>query len=62
MAHAHGKRKLKWTPDWPFALLRPSAHDNLPARTQGGRTVDIAFGSATVVALALAAFHSAFGF
>jgi hypothetical protein len=62
MKHARGKRRLKWNPDWPFALPRVSAHDNLRACKQGARTADIAFGAGAVLALALAAFHSALGF
>jgi len=63
MVHALGKRRLKWTPDWPVSLPRASAHDNLPTRTQGGKGMHIALCSAFMLALVLARFHhSAFGF
>jgi len=63
MVHALGKRRLKWTPDWPLALPRTSAHDSLPAHKQGGKGVQIALCSAFMLVFVVARFHhSAFGF
>jgi hypothetical protein len=63
MALAHGKCRLKWTPDWPVTLAgSPAAKGNMRAR-KGGRTVHIAVCCAFMVALVVAGFHhSAFGF
>jgi hypothetical protein len=60
MAHAPGKRRLKWTPDWPVTVPRsPSVNDRLQAREPGGRAVHIAFCGAIMLAIVLVAFHSA---
>ncbi|MGA8613837.1 MAG: hypothetical protein WB760_19620 [Xanthobacteraceae bacterium] len=63
MAHAHEKRRLKWTPDWPVTLAgSPAANDNVPARKQSGRSVRIVDWCAVALVLVLAALHSAFRF
>jgi hypothetical protein len=63
MAHAHGKVRLKWTPDWPVTIHdAPSANNDLGGRKQRGRTVHIAVCCAFMLALVGVRFHSAFGF
>lgn len=63
MADAHGKRSLKWTPDWPVSIVcARSANDNLRTPGPSANTTRIMLGCAGALAALLVAFHSTFGF
>ena len=63
MADAHGKRMLKWNPNWPVSIPRARpANDNLPTGRRSANAIRIMLGCAVALAGALVAFHSTFGF
>ena len=63
MEHPHGKRLLKWRPDWPMSVVRArSANDNRRSRGRSANAMAIMLGCAVALAALVVALHSTFGF
>jgi hypothetical protein len=57
MRDAYGPRRLKWALDWPVTIPRsPSVNVDLPM------SIFVVLGGAMVLVLAVATFHTTFGF
>ncbi len=62
MWDAHGRRRLKWALEWPMAIPHSTVVNNgMPTRSSSLKTELIVLAGAIGLALALVAFHSAFG-
>ena len=63
MGIAGGPRRLKWALDWPMTISDSTVvNDGVPTHSSSLKTALIVLVGAIGLALALAAFHSAFGF